>query len=81
MACIKCSHVEDCGTIKRWLIDFNKSTLLKELNSEKENYPNFSFLTISGEVLKQKMFKLIEMSRLEKSKLKIANKASSKNRL
>jgi hypothetical protein len=81
MSCIKCKNLETCGTIKRWLIDFNQSTLISELNKDSSDCKDFSFLAISGTVLKDKILKMVEISKQKKESLKRANKANSKNRL
>lgn len=72
-SCINCEEVMDCGHINRILTDYCKIELLKELtrNKPQENLcPNFSFIAISGEVLKRKLDHLIEISRKRKDELK-----------
>ena len=71
MKCIECSEVKNCGTVKRWLIDFNKSTLIKELNRECKNQDckDFSFIAISGTVLRDKILELTKLSNELKASL------------
>lgn len=74
MKCIECSELKICGTIKRYLLDFNKSTLLKELNREmkSEECKDFSFTAISGEILKHKLEEMTKLSSELKASLKQA---------
>lgn len=72
MKCIECSEIKNCGTVKRWLIDFNKPTLMKELNRECKNQDckDFSFIAISGTVLRDKILELVKLSSELKTSLK-----------
>ena len=83
MACIKCSNVDSCGTIKRYLIDLSRGALITELNraTTKAECKDFSFISIAVPVLKQKIMELCKRSEELKMSLKRANKADRKNRL
>lgn len=70
MACINCKHIEDCGTVDKYLRECSQSSLLKELNSEKEECEDFSFIAISGEILRDKILKMIKLSKEKKEALK-----------
>ena len=81
MSCLKCSEVFDCGTVNKMLISFNKPTLLLELNktTTETECPDFNLCSNSGEVLKRRLERLIEISKERKSKLKIARNKSKAN--
>jgi len=72
-SCINCEELENCGTINRYLLDFTKSELLKNLttvNPDDKECPNFSFIAITGEVMKHKLEKMIKLSKEIKQELK-----------
>jgi len=72
MSCIQCKNLESCGTINRMLLDYGKETLVKELNKTTtiEDCKDFEFIPIAGEILKQKIIKMVELSKAKKLSLK-----------
>ena len=74
MKCIECKELNSCGTVKKWLINFNKETLVKELNKECKNQDckDFSFIAISGTVLRDKILEMTKLSYELKTSLKQA---------
>jgi hypothetical protein len=63
MKCIECESVEECGTVKRWTYDFCKNELIKKLTEKNVDCLNFSFRPLEGELLRQKIFQLTELSK------------------
>ncbi len=74
MSCIQCENLKSCGTIKRMLLDYCKTELVKKLNQKVslEDCKDFSFIAISGTVLRDKILEMVELSKARKSSLKIA---------
>jgi len=72
MSCIQCKNLESCGTINRMLLDYGKETLVKELNRTTtiDDCKDFSFIAISGTVLRDKIIKMVELSKAKKLSLK-----------
>lgn len=63
MSCIECESVETCGTVKRWTLDYSKNELVRKLNEKNVGCPDFEFRPLSGEILRQKIFQLTELSK------------------
>ena len=72
MSCIQCQNLKSCGTVKRMLRDYGKVTLVKELNRKVDltDCKDFSFIAISGTVLRDKIQKMIKLSKDKKEALK-----------
>ena len=68
--CAKCENIENCGTVNRYLMDYGKTEILKKLNAENEECKDFSFIAISDIVLRDKINKLIKLSKDKKQSLK-----------
>ena len=78
--CLHCTELFDCGTVNNYLRDYGKIELLKRLNVDKIDCPDFNFMAISGDVLKRKIEHLVEISKQLKSSLKTGFKTVKKNR-
>lgn len=63
MSCIECESVDECGSVKRWTMDYCKNELIRKLTEKNVNCPNFEFRPLSGEILRQKIFQLTELSK------------------
>jgi hypothetical protein len=74
MSCIACSNIDECGTIRRILSDYGKETLVKELNKKVtlDDCKDFSFVAISGSVLRDKILEMVELSKAKRLSLKQA---------
>jgi len=70
--CIQCKNLKSCGTVDRMLRDYGKETLVKELNKTTtiEDCKDFEFIAIAGEILKQKIKEMAELSKAKKLSLK-----------
>jgi len=80
MSCITCSNIDECGHVKRMLRDYGKVTLVKELNRKVDltDCKDFSFIAISGTVLRDKIIKMVELSKAKKLSLKLKLKTKQK---
>ena len=74
MSCIQCQNLKSCGTVKRMLRDYGKVTLVKELNRKVDltDCKDFSFIAISGTVLRDKILEMTKLSSELKASLKQA---------
>lgn len=74
MSCIKCSEINTCGTVARMLRDYSKSELLKQLQKPvtDSDCKDFTFIGISGEILRDKLLEMINKSSKVKAELKQA---------
>ena len=74
MSCIQCKNLNNCGTVKRYLSDYGKETLVKELNKKVtlDDCKDFSFVAISGSVLRDKILEMVELSKAKRLSLKQA---------
>ncbi len=70
--CAKCENIENCGTVNRYLRDYGKTEILKKLNAENEECKDFSFIAISGTILRDKILEMIKLSSELKASLKQA---------
>jgi hypothetical protein len=74
MSCIQCKEINSCGIIKNYLRDYGKETLVKELNKKVtlDDCKDFSFVAISGSVLRDKILEMVELSKAKRLSLKQA---------
>ena len=63
MSCIECENVDECGSVKRWTLDCCKNELIRKLNEKNTDCLDFAFRPLSGEILRQKIFQLTELSK------------------
>ena len=68
--CAKCENIKNCGTVNRYLRDYGKTEILKKLNAENKECKDFSFIAISGTVLRDKILELTNLSTKLKTSLK-----------
>lgn len=72
MACINCKNIFNCGTVKRYIKDFSKTGLIKELNSDLEKCLDFEFEALDNAVLRLRISELNKLSQENKLRLKQA---------
>ena len=70
MSCIMCAEVDDCGCVKRWMLDYGKNELLKKLTEQNVECKNFQNRPITGSILRDKLLQLTNLSKEKRMTLK-----------
>jgi hypothetical protein len=72
MSCIQCENLKSCGIVNNYLRDYGKAELVKRLNQKTDlgDCKDFSFIAISGTVLRDKILEMVELSKAKKLSLK-----------
>ena len=70
--CIQCENLKSCGIVNNYLRDYGKVELVKKLNQKTDlsDCKDFSFIAISGTVLRDKILEMVELSKAKKLSLK-----------